>query len=125
MGLLPGPALGLAYLHLRLTYFIGSVHINTIIHISGYRRPFSWPAYLQETASRAVPASAFKAVHNLVPLHTAFKKGTKVEVVDRRNPILVRVATIADVLCRQIKVSGAVGTGHYLWAQFVNEACSN
>ena len=82
--------------------------MNTILNhpLAGYRRPFSWPAYLQETASRAVPTSAFKAVHNLVPLHTAFKKGTKVEVVDRRNPILVRVATIADVLCRQIKVSG-------------------
>ena len=47
--------------------------------------------------------SAFKAV----PIHTAFKKGMKVEVVDRRNPILVRVATIADVLLRQIKVRGS------------------
>lgn len=69
--------------------------------IPGYHRLFSWPTYLAETGSRAVPASAFKAV----PFHSAFKKGMKVEVVDRRNPILVRVATIADVLLRQIKVS--------------------
>ena len=48
-----------------------------------------------------MPASAFKAV----PIHSAFKKGQKIEVVDRRNPILVRVATIQDVLLRQIKVS--------------------
>ena len=72
----------------------------------GYHRPFSWPTYLAETASRAVPASAFKAT---VPIHSAFKKGMKVEVVDRRNPILVRVATIADVLLRQIKVSACSG----------------
>ncbi|CAG5120603.1 unnamed protein product [Candidula unifasciata] len=53
---------------------------------------FSWDQYLQETHSTAVPARAFKTRTAM-----GFEKGMKVEVMDKRNPILIRVATIADV----------------------------
>jgi mbt repeat len=62
--------------------------------------PFSWPNYLTQTQSRAVPAHAFKVVREI----SLFKKGIKLEVVDKRNPLLVRVATVMDVIGRQLKV---------------------
>ena len=103
----------------------GSPCISPSFLIPGYHRLFSWPTYLAETGSRAVPASAFKAV----PFHSAFKKGMKVEVVDRRNPILVRVATIADVLLRQIKVSEGSDTvilAYYdRWTKRLVRGCEN
>uniref|UniRef100_A0A672G7B9 SAM domain-containing protein n=1 Tax=Salarias fasciatus TaxID=181472 RepID=A0A672G7B9_SALFA len=58
-----------------------------------YKEPpsFSWEKYLEETASQAAPARAFKPR----PPH-GFQYGMKVEAVDKRNPMLIRVATIAD-----------------------------
>ncbi|RUS84759.1 hypothetical protein EGW08_007501 [Elysia chlorotica] len=53
---------------------------------------FSWDKYLADTHSTAVPIRAFKTR----PL-IGFEHGMKVELVDKRNPILIRVATIADV----------------------------
>ncbi|NWR63224.1 LMBL3 protein, partial [Bucorvus abyssinicus] len=60
---------------------------------------FSWEKYLEETNSQAAPARAFK----LRPVH-GFRVNTKLEAVDRRNPILIRVATIADVDDYRIKI---------------------
>jgi hypothetical protein len=71
-----------------------------LLLLSGFTRPFTWSSYLSESGSKSVHPAAFKTV----PIHSGFKKGMKIEVVDRRNPILVRVATVADVLLRQIKV---------------------
>lgn len=53
---------------------------------------FNWHEYLQETKSMGVPARAFKTRPP-----KDFKVEMKVEAVDKRNPMLVRVATIAEV----------------------------
>ncbi|KAK6989534.1 lethal(3)malignant brain tumor-like protein 1 [Biomphalaria glabrata] len=58
----------------------------------GDKLDFDWETYLAETKSTAVPARAFKTRSPV-----GFEKGMKVEVVDKRNPILVRAATVADV----------------------------
>ncbi|XP_009666073.1 lethal(3)malignant brain tumor-like protein 4 isoform X2 [Struthio camelus] len=67
----------------------------------GYKDPkaFSWEKYLEETNSQAAPARAFK----LRPAH-GFQVNMKLEAVDRRNPILIRVATIVDKDDRRIKI---------------------
>ncbi|GFO41475.1 lethal(3)malignant brain tumor-like protein 3, partial [Plakobranchus ocellatus] len=53
---------------------------------------FSWDRYLAESHATAVPVRAFKTRCSI-----GFEQGMKVEIVDKRNPILVRVATIVDV----------------------------
>ncbi|XP_063055254.1 lethal(3)malignant brain tumor-like protein 4 isoform X1 [Engraulis encrasicolus] len=66
-----------------------------------YKHPtsFSWERYLEETGSQAAPARAFKQR----PPH-GFQLGMKVEAVDRRNPMLIRVATISDAEDHRVKV---------------------
>ncbi|XP_077193295.1 lethal(3)malignant brain tumor-like protein 4 isoform X2 [Paroedura picta] len=54
-------------------------------------KTFSWEKYLEETGSQAAPARAFK----LRPAH-GFQTNMKLEAVDKRNPMLIRVATITD-----------------------------
>lgn len=53
---------------------------------------FSWDQYLSETRGISVPHRAFKqrSPHEL-------KAGMKLEAVDKRNPVLIRVATVVDV----------------------------
>ncbi|KAH9504144.1 Lethal(3)malignant brain tumor-like protein 3 [Bulinus truncatus] len=58
----------------------------------GDNENFSWDTYLSDTKSTAVPARAFKTRGPM-----GFEKGMKLEVVDKRNPILIRVATVTDV----------------------------
>ncbi|XP_062449900.1 lethal(3)malignant brain tumor-like protein 3 isoform X3 [Rhea pennata] len=67
----------------------------------GYKdsKAFSWEKYLEETNSQAAPARAFK----LRPAH-GFQVNMKLEAVDKRNPILIRVATIVDKDERRIKI---------------------
>ncbi|XP_013810402.2 lethal(3)malignant brain tumor-like protein 4 [Apteryx mantelli] len=67
----------------------------------GYKdsKAFSWEKYLEETNSQAAPARAFK----LRPAH-GFQVSMKLEAVDRRNPVLIRVATIVDKDDRRIKI---------------------
>uniref|UniRef100_A0A673AVR8 L3MBTL histone methyl-lysine binding protein 1b n=1 Tax=Sphaeramia orbicularis TaxID=375764 RepID=A0A673AVR8_9TELE len=60
---------------------------------------FSWEKYLEETGTQAAPARAFKPR----PLH-GFQIGMKVEAVDKRNPMLIRVATIADTEDHRLKI---------------------
>ncbi|XP_052776327.1 uncharacterized protein LOC128214104 isoform X2 [Mya arenaria] len=60
---------------------------------------FTWPKFLAKTKSQAVPARAFKPRPAI-----AFEPGMKVEVVDKRNPLLVRVATIAEVENNMVKI---------------------
>lgn len=55
-------------------------------------KSFTWDAYLRETGTTAAPSRAFK---QRPPC--AFKRGMKLEVVDKRVPQLIRVATVEDV----------------------------
>ncbi|XP_054724454.1 lethal(3)malignant brain tumor-like protein 1 [Uloborus diversus] len=52
---------------------------------------FNWTKYLSDTGSVAVTPRAFKPCSP-----NEFKVGMKIEAVDRRNPLLIRVATIVD-----------------------------
>uniref|UniRef100_A0A8C4DQG4 L3MBTL histone methyl-lysine binding protein 4 n=1 Tax=Dicentrarchus labrax TaxID=13489 RepID=A0A8C4DQG4_DICLA len=60
---------------------------------------FLWEQYLQETGSIAAPSSAFtlRAPHG-------FQMNQKLEAVDRRNPMLIRVATVTDTADYRVKV---------------------
>ncbi|KAK1806647.1 hypothetical protein P4O66_005155, partial [Electrophorus voltai] len=66
-----------------------------------YKHPksFSWEKYLEETGSQAAPARAFKQR----PPH-GFQVGMKLEAVDKRNAVLIRVASIADTDDHRVKV---------------------
>ncbi|KAJ3598140.1 hypothetical protein NHX12_001654 [Muraenolepis orangiensis] len=66
-----------------------------------YKHPksFSWEKYMEETGTQAAPARAFKPR----PPH-GFQYGMKLEVVDKRNAMLIRVTTIADVEYHRLKV---------------------
>ncbi|CAK1552689.1 unnamed protein product [Leptosia nina] len=61
---------------------------------------FSWEVYLSETMSIAAPPRAFKPRPPM-----GFKPGMKLEVVDKRVPFLIRVATISAVKGHQVRVS--------------------
>ncbi|XP_070709221.1 lethal(3)malignant brain tumor-like protein 4 [Pempheris klunzingeri] len=60
---------------------------------------FVWDEYLQDTGSTATPSSAFtrRAPHG-------FQVNQKLEAVDRRNPMLIRVATVTDTEDYRVKV---------------------
>uniref|UniRef100_A0A8C7THZ6 L3MBTL histone methyl-lysine binding protein 4 n=1 Tax=Oncorhynchus mykiss TaxID=8022 RepID=A0A8C7THZ6_ONCMY len=60
---------------------------------------FLWEEYLQDNGSTAVPSQAFcmRAPHS-------FQVNMKLEVVDRRNPMLVRVATVSDTEDYRVKI---------------------
>ncbi|XP_059501826.1 lethal(3)malignant brain tumor-like protein 4 isoform X2 [Stegostoma tigrinum] len=60
---------------------------------------FSWKKYLEELGATSAPARAFKARSP-----HGFQVKMKLEAVDRRNPMLIRVATIVDVDDQRIKV---------------------
>ncbi|XP_066998743.2 lethal(3)malignant brain tumor-like protein 3 [Anabrus simplex] len=60
---------------------------------------FSWDQYLKETKSQAVPARAFK---QRPPC--GFRAGMKLECVDKRVPLLIRVATVGEVYEHRIKI---------------------
>uniref|UniRef100_A0A8C5SSI7 Uncharacterized protein n=1 Tax=Laticauda laticaudata TaxID=8630 RepID=A0A8C5SSI7_LATLA len=62
-------------------------------------KTFSWEKYLEETGSQAAPARAFK----LRPAH-GFQTNMKLEVVDKRNPMLIRVATITEKDDHRLKI---------------------
>ncbi|ELK00724.1 lethal(3)malignant brain tumor-like protein 3 isoform X3 [Pteropus alecto] len=76
-------------------------HRRTLITPPGYPnvKHFSWDKYLEETNSLPAPARAFK----VKPPH-GFQKKTKLEVIDKRNPVFIRVATVADTDDHRIKV---------------------
>ncbi|XP_038186690.1 lethal(3)malignant brain tumor-like protein 1 isoform X1 [Arvicola amphibius] len=60
---------------------------------------FCWEKYLEETGMSAVPTWAFK----VRPPHS-FLVNMKLEAVDRRNPALIRVASVEDVEDHRIKL---------------------
>ncbi|KAL6051184.1 hypothetical protein STEG23_006261 [Scotinomys teguina] len=59
---------------------------------------FCWEKYLEETGTSAVPTWAFQ----VRPPHS-FLVNMKLEAVDRRNPALIRVASVEDVEDHRIK----------------------
>lgn len=68
--------------------------------ISGWRAtPFSWEAYLRTNRAEPVPRDAF---HTREP--KAFAKGMALEVIDKRNPTLIRPAIVTMVQDYQVKV---------------------
>ncbi|XP_041844306.1 lethal(3)malignant brain tumor-like protein 4 [Melanotaenia boesemani] len=73
----------------------------TLTTPADYKEPktFSWEKYLEEMGSQAAPARAFKPR----PPH-GFQSGMKVEAVDKRNPMLIRVATIVDTEDHRLKI---------------------
>ncbi|KAL4649096.1 lethal(3)malignant brain tumor-like protein 3 isoform X1 [Arapaima gigas] len=66
---------------------------KTLTAPPGYHnaKNFSWEKYLEETNSLPAPARAFK----VKPPHS-FQKHMKLEAVDKRNPMLIRVCTVVD-----------------------------
>ncbi|KAJ8374969.1 hypothetical protein SKAU_G00055490, partial [Synaphobranchus kaupii] len=60
---------------------------------------FLWEEYLEDTGSSVVPSQAFcvRAPHR-------FQVNMKLEAVDRRNPMLIRVATVVDTEDYRVKV---------------------
>ncbi|XP_051707367.2 lethal(3)malignant brain tumor-like protein 4 isoform X2 [Oryctolagus cuniculus] len=74
---------------------------RTLIAPQGYPNPenFSWTEYLEATQTHAVPAKVFK-----MRLPHGFLPNMKLEVVDKRNPRLIRVASITDVDDQRVKV---------------------
>ncbi|XP_059183032.1 lethal(3)malignant brain tumor-like protein 4 isoform X2 [Centropristis striata] len=60
---------------------------------------FVWDEYLQETGSISAPSTAFtlRAPHG-------FQVNQKLEAVDRRNPMLIRVATVTETEDYTVKV---------------------
>ncbi|XP_059265215.1 lethal(3)malignant brain tumor-like protein 4 isoform X1 [Mustela nigripes] len=74
---------------------------RTLIAPQGYPDPenFSWTEYLEATQTNAVPAKVFKmrTPHGFLP-------SMRLEAVDRRNPRLIRVATVIDVDDQRVKV---------------------
>ncbi|XP_051043155.1 lethal(3)malignant brain tumor-like protein 1 isoform X3 [Phodopus roborovskii] len=60
---------------------------------------FCWEKYLEETGTSAVPTWAFK----VRPPHS-FLVNMKLEAVDRRNPALIRVASVEDAEDHRIKL---------------------
>ncbi|KAM6081315.1 lethal(3)malignant brain tumor-like protein 3 isoform 1-T4 [Chlamydotis macqueenii] len=76
-------------------------HKRTLITPPDYphAKHFSWEKYLEETSSLPAPARAFK----VKPSH-GFQTNMKLEVVDKRNPMFIRVATIVDTDDYRIKI---------------------
>ncbi|XP_034964903.1 lethal(3)malignant brain tumor-like protein 3 isoform X2 [Zootoca vivipara] len=76
-------------------------HRKTLVTPRDYphAKHFSWEKYLEETSSLPAPARAFK----VKPYH-GFQKNMKLEVVDKRNPVLIRVATVVETDDHRIKV---------------------
>uniref|UniRef100_A0AAQ6AH40 SAM domain-containing protein n=1 Tax=Amphiprion ocellaris TaxID=80972 RepID=A0AAQ6AH40_AMPOC len=91
--------------HLSVFYTCLSVclsyHLTLVRCSAGHPNPegFVWEEYLQETGSTAAPSSAF----TLRDPH-GFQVNHRLEAVDRRNPMLIRVATVADTEDYRVKV---------------------
>ncbi|XP_037295497.1 uncharacterized protein LOC115450661 [Manduca sexta] len=77
-------------------------HGHSLTPPNFYKDPdsFSWENYLAETGASEAPPRAFKPRPPM-----GFKPGMKLEVVDRRVPFLIRVATITEVKGHQVRVS--------------------
>lgn len=68
----------------------------------GYPNPetYTWDKYLKETKTVAAPVRAFKQRPAC-----GFKKGMRLECVDKRVPQLIRVSTVDEVREHKIRIS--------------------
>lgn len=64
-----------------------------------FKGPFQWDLYLRANRADPVPSSAF---HARQP--RKFTKGMALEVVDKKNPSLIRPATVIQVEEFDIKI---------------------
>ncbi|XP_076647898.1 lethal (3) malignant brain tumor isoform X3 [Halictus rubicundus] len=82
---------------------VGWCHHNghSLTPPNNYKDPksFTWDTYLRETRSMVAPARAFKQRSPC-----GFKRGMKLEAVDKRVPQLIRVATVEDVKDHMLKI---------------------
>lgn len=82
---------------------VGWCHHNghSLTPPNSYKDPktFTWDGYLRESQSVAAPARAFK---QRPPC--GFRRGMKLEAVDKRVPQLIRVATVEDVKDHMLKI---------------------
>ncbi|GAB6022036.1 Lethal(3)malignant brain tumor-like protein 1 [Chamberlinius hualienensis] len=60
---------------------------------------FVWDEYLTKTKSQAAPSRAFKQRPA-----TGFRRGMRLEAVDKRNPSLIRAAEVVDVVNHQLQI---------------------
>lgn len=76
-------------------------HDVTLTPPNQYKDPsmFSWDKYLKETKTLPAPSRAFKARPP-----NGFKRGMRLEAVDKRVPHLIRVATVDDVHDHTIRI---------------------
>ncbi|KAM4605988.1 lethal(3)malignant brain tumor-like protein 4 [Polymixia lowei] len=65
---------------------------------------FDWQLYLQSTNSQAAQQTLFKTQNTLGGAPCGFQVGMKLEAVDRKNPGLVCVASVADVIDQRFLV---------------------
>lgn len=72
---------------------------NLIPTLDWRMSPFSWESYLRINRAEAVPREAF---HTRKP--KAFTVGMALEVVDKKNPSLIRPAVITNIDEYHIKV---------------------
>ncbi|XP_071807333.1 lethal(3)malignant brain tumor-like protein 4 isoform X1 [Asterias amurensis] len=59
---------------------------------------FSWSSYLKMTKSQAAPKTLFKSYENDCLTPHGFRKGMKLEAIDKKNPSLICVATVANIM---------------------------
>ncbi|XP_018419347.1 PREDICTED: lethal(3)malignant brain tumor-like protein 3 isoform X3 [Nanorana parkeri] len=64
---------------------------------------FSWPSYLKQCKSQAGPKTLFKS-YNTPVIPSGFRVGMKLEAVDRKNPSLLCVATISDIVDNRLLI---------------------
>ena len=71
-------------------------------HLSpGFNGHFTWKAYLQLEKAIAAPEACF----DLEPVEHEFKVGTKLEAVDQENNVNICVATVTQVLGRDVWIT--------------------
>jgi len=86
-------------MNIKSPLFIAHIFHRIADYSKGGSRSFSWETYLKDTKSVAAPARAFK---QRPP--SGFRRGMKLECVDKRVPMLIRVATVDDVSEHQIRI---------------------
>uniref|UniRef100_A0A8C2EF91 L3MBTL histone methyl-lysine binding protein 4 n=1 Tax=Cyprinus carpio TaxID=7962 RepID=A0A8C2EF91_CYPCA len=71
----------------------------------GYKpNEFNWEKYLESCNAQAAPKNLFRPQSSVSPSGSVFEVGMKLEAVDRKNPCLVCVASIADIVDQRFLV---------------------
>uniref|UniRef100_A0A673LU64 L3MBTL histone methyl-lysine binding protein 4 n=1 Tax=Sinocyclocheilus rhinocerous TaxID=307959 RepID=A0A673LU64_9TELE len=85
---------------------------------------FNWEKYLEACNSQAAPKNLFRSQSSVSP-GSVFEVGMKLEAVDRKNPCLVCVASVADIvderfLCSCVVV-GHPNPEHFVWEDYMED----